>query len=86
MTFPNGFVLDSGNYRYAYITQYNSGDTYAGCTRFYYYYRSYINFNLNYPGVYTCNICDSKGNDIAVSIGLYSEGFNCKSIVPLLIL
>ena len=81
-TYPNGYVYSS-NYRYAYITQYTGNSTYAGCTQLYYSYRSYYSFYLNYRGIYTCNIRDSRGNNIAVSIGLYSEGFNCKSIVLL---
>ena len=81
-TLPNNAVINSnyGNIRY---DRYTGSDTYAGCTYFYYYYRYSCHFYLNYPGVHTCNIGDSRGNNIAVSIGLYSEGFNCKYIVSL---
>ena len=76
-TLPNYAVISS-NYRNIRYNQYTGSHTYAGCTQFYYgyyYYRSSDN------GVYTCNIGDSRGNNIAVNIGLYSEGFNCKLTV-----
>ena len=81
-TLPNNVVINSndGNIRYS---RYTGGDTYAGCARFYYYYYPYYRFNLDYTGIYTCNIGDSRGNNIAVSIGLYSEGFNSESIIYL---
>ena len=67
----------SGNYGNIRYNQYTGGDTYAGCTQFYYNYYYYNHFSIN-TGIYTCNIEDSNGNNIAVNIGLYSEGFNCK--------
>ena len=79
-TLPNNRII-SYNYRNIRYRQYTGGDTYAGCARFYYDYYYYS--HLNFPGIYTCNIGDSRGNNIAVNIGLYSEGFNSKFIVPL---
>ena len=78
-TLPNNVVISSnyGNIRYR---RYTGSNTYAGCARFYYYYYPYDNFYLDYTGIYTCNIGDSRGNNIAVSIGLYSEGFNSESL------
>ena len=72
-TLPNNAVISS-NYGNIIYNRYTGGDTYAGCAQFYYYsyyYSYYSNFNLGYPGVHTCNIEDSRGNNIAVSIGLY---------------
>ena len=74
ITLPNNVV---NIYSYGYY-QYTGGDTYAGCTRFYYDYYYRDNFHLNYPGVHIFNIGDSRGNNIALSIGLYSEGFRGK--------
>lgn len=49
-----------------------------------YEYYGYAHGN---DGVYTCNILDSRGNNISLNIGLYSEGFNSKwvnaDILPL---
>ena len=57
-----------------------TGSAYAGCIYFYYYSHYRDNFHLNYPGIHTCNIEDNRGNNIALSIGLYSEGFRGKSL------
>ena len=78
-TLPNNVEI-SGYYNNIEYNNYYEGDSYAGCTQFYYsvYYNDY--FNLDYTGVHTCNIEDTRGNIIAVNIGLYSEGFNGESI------
>ena len=78
-TLPNNVVI-SDYYDDIYYELYTGSDTYAGCTRFYYDYYYHDHFYLNYPGVYTCNIGDSTGNIISVSIGLYSEEFNSESL------
>ena len=77
-TLPNNDII-SYNYGNIIYSQYTGGDTYAGCAQFYYNYRYNRHFNLDYTGIYTCNIGDSRGNNIAMSIGLYSEAFNSES-------
>ena len=61
------------------FNSYAGSSTYAGCYRlqFYYNYRDY--FYLNYPGIYTCSYVDTRGNYIAMNIGLYPEEFNSES-------
>ena len=79
-TYPTGSVSSSSHWN-AVVSRHSGSDTYAGCYEFYYYYYYWSSFYLSsYSGVYTCTISDSRGNYLSVNIGLYSEGFSCKSL------
>ena len=74
--YPTNYQGSSSYTGYDHQTTYSSGDSNAGCIRFYYsyYYRRY--FGLSYQGVYTC----SFGNEFT-SIALYSEDISSKLLI-----
>ena len=65
------------------IDRYHFTHRYAGCmylslTKQYYSY-SQNTLGTSEQGIYTCRMPDTTGRNIDVSVGIYREGYSCKS-------
>ena len=69
----------TGGFNHLVVQRYSYSDSYGGCIRLEgsRYYRYSLSYN---PGVYMCNIQDSRGQVQRVNFALYNRGSKCKYV------
>ena len=82
-TYPDGHV-NTNSYWNSVGGRYSERDPNAGCYAFFHFFTNLRNYSFGsngYDGIYTCNIIDSRGNELHLNIGLYDEGFSSESSI-----